>query len=67
MEEKCNDHIRETLEYARRLSILADTGEQDSKDNGCAVLYGIVRDCAYKIRSRAEFEREEHRLKGKWS
>jgi hypothetical protein len=26
----------------------------------------VIRDCAYKIRGRAEQEREVHRLRGKW-
>jgi hypothetical protein len=30
------------------------------------VLYGIVRDCAYHIRTEAERERESHKAKGNW-
>ena len=65
MEHLCNRHIREVLEMARQLMILADEGEMDSEDDGCRVLYGIVRDCAYRIRARAEQEREHHKSKGK--
>ena len=46
--------------------ILADDGDMDSEDDGCRVLYGVIRDCAYKIRAQAEREREEHRKKGTW-
>ena len=49
---------------ARQLIILADQGELDSDDDGCRVLYGIIRDCAYKIRIQAERERELHKEKG---
>jgi len=66
MTRKCNEHIREALDLANKLSLLSEEGEQDAEDNGCAVLYCIVRDCAYKIRAKAESEKESHRLSGKW-
>jgi hypothetical protein len=61
-----NEHIVEVLEMARQLLILADMGDLDSEDDGCRVLYGIVRDCAYKIRAQAEREREGHKMRGIW-
>jgi hypothetical protein len=61
---KSNQHISKVLEMARQLIILADQGELDSDDDGCRVLYGIIRDCAYKIRIQAERERELHKEKG---
>ncbi|MFC1888489.1 hypothetical protein ACFL4G_01910 [Thermodesulfobacteriota bacterium] len=66
MKRRCNKHIRESLEIARQMIILADEGDLDSEDDGCRVLYGVVRDCAYKIRAQAEREREEHKKKGDW-
>ncbi len=63
---KPNQYIQEALEIARKLIILADQGELDSKDDGCLVLYGIIRDCAYKIRAQAERERKLHKEKGFW-
>ncbi len=66
MNQLCNKHIRKALEMARQLIILADQGDLDSGDDGCRVLYGVVRDCAYKIRAQAEREREAHKLKGVW-
>ena len=65
-DEQCNAFIRQTLECARQLIILADEGEAASKDDGCAVLYGVVRDCAYRMRAEAERERDSHRNKGRW-
>ena len=67
MSVKCNENIREALRLARELTILADSGEADSKDDGCSVLYGIIRDCAYKIRGRAEREKEVHKHEGRWN
>jgi len=51
---------------SKGLMILADKGELDMEDDGCGVLYGVVRDCAYRIRAEAEREREAHRAKGVW-
>ncbi len=66
MKVRCNKYIREALEMARQLIILADEGDLDSEDDGCRVLYGVLRDCAYKIRSHADREREMHKHKGVW-
>ena len=62
----CNKLVRDTLEISRRLIILADEGEGRSDDDGCFVLCGVIRDCAYRIRAQAEREREAHRLRGVW-
>jgi len=67
MAHACNQHIVEVLNMARQLLILSDMGDLDSEDDGCRVLYGIVRDCAYKIRAQAEREREAHKRKGIWN
>lgn len=64
--KKCNQHILDALEMARRLIILADEGEGSADDDGCVLLYGIVRDSAYRIRHEAEREREAHIVKGVW-
>jgi len=62
----CNENIREVLRLAGDLDVLADNGEANGRDPGCLVLYGVVRDCAQKIRSQAEREREAHRAAGIW-
>ena len=67
MASACNEHIVEVLKMARQLLILADMGDLDSEDDGCRVLYGVVRDCAYKIRAQAERERDAHKMKGVWN
>lgn len=63
---RCNRHILDALELARRLTILADEGETDAQDDSCVVLYGVIRDCAYKIRNSAEQERDAHIARGIW-
>ena len=61
-----NDCIRKAMDMARQLTVLADEGEAAARDDGCAVLCGVLRDCAYKIRGRAELERATHRQQGTW-
>ena len=61
-----NENIRRTLHAARMLTILAEEGEAESTDDGCVLLFGVVRDSAYKIRAQAEREREVHRIAGSW-
>ena len=67
MARACNRHIFEVLEMAKQLLILADIGDLDAEDDGCGVLYGVVRDCAYKIRAQVERERDAHKRKGIWT
>lgn len=45
---------------------LAERGDSDREDSGCGILYGILRDAAYKIKQVAEMEREAHIRKGWW-
>ena len=61
-----NSNIRRSLDLARDLIMLASQGEADSCDESCMALYGIVRDCAYKIRGVAEREKLAHQARGRW-
>jgi len=45
---------------------LADQGDADREDNGCGILYGILRDSAYKLKKLAEDEKVNHIRKGWW-
>ena len=61
---KPNDEmIRKTIELADRMSEIADQGDAVREDAGCGVLYGVVRDSAYKIRKLAEEELDAHSRK----
>ena len=46
----CNLHIIKTLKL----------------DNGCGILYGVLRDSAYKLKKLAEEEKQNHMVKGWW-
>jgi hypothetical protein len=45
---------------------LADQGDDHREDCGCGILYGILRDSAYKIKKIAEEEKQAHIRKGLW-
>ena len=51
---------------AHEMIRLADRGDADREDTGCGVLYGVLRDSAYKIMQMAEKEKGRHKAKGWW-
>ena len=61
-----NHCIKKVLEIVREMIILADEGQDAAEDDGCRLLYGVLQDCAYKLRKIAEEEKEAHCRSGKW-
>ena len=64
--KRYNRLINQVLQLTRNMIILADEGIEAAQDDGCRLLYGVIQDCAYKIRVEAERERERHQKSGKW-
>jgi len=62
----CNLHIERALALVEEMIALADQGDADREDNGCGILYGVLRDSAYKLRQLAEDEKRNHIQKGWW-
>lgn len=62
----CDKSIRKTLEMVKAMLDVADQGDAVREDTGCGVLYGVVRDAAYRIKKLAESEKEAHIKKGWW-
>ena len=62
----CDQNIKLTIQLAQEMIRLADQGDADREDTGCGVLYGILRDSAFKIRQLAEKEKGRHQAKGWW-
>ena len=62
----CNLHIEKTLKLVEDMICLADEGDSDREDSGCGILYGVLRDSAYKLKKLAEEEKQNHISKGWW-
>lgn len=62
----CNRNILRILHLTEEMIALADQGDVDREDVGCGVLYGMLRDSAYKLRKMAEEEKRVHQEKGWW-
>jgi len=63
----CNRNIEEALKIAQELVELGQRGDEDREDDGCGVLYGVIRDAGYKIKTLAEKEKDSHRAGGRWN
>lgn len=55
-----DEMLEKTIELTGKMVELADLGDEARNDTGCGVLYGLLRDSAYKIRRAAEQEKEDH-------
>lgn len=64
--KECNQNLLQVLEIIRSLLTIADKGDLDREDDGCGVVYGVVRDSAYKIKKITENEIEKHKRNGNW-
>lgn len=62
----CNEILKKTLALVELMNAIADEGDLAREDVGCGVLYGVLRDSAFKIRKMAEEEKEAHIRKGWW-
>ena len=61
-----NENLRRALRLSHAMIALADDGDRDHQDPSCAILYGLLRDMAYKLRRVAEEECARHRQNGRW-
>ena len=55
---RCDESLKKTLEIARNMLELADEGDRVREDAGCGVLYGVLRDSAFKLKQLAEAEKK---------
>lgn len=65
--KRCNHNIKKTLNLVDEMIRVADKGDIEREDNGCGILYGVLRDSAYKLKKLAEQEKEKHIAKGWWT
>lgn len=59
----CDRNIQSTLRLVEEMIKLADQGDIDREDTACGILYGILRDSAYKLKQLAEVEKAKHMAK----
>ena len=62
----CDKNIKRTILMTQEMLKLADQGDADREDTGCGILYGVLRDAAYKVLQLAEEEKRRHQAKGWW-
>jgi len=66
MSKPCNNNLRKLLSLVAEMRSLADQGDLDRDDPTCGIIYGILRDAAYKLRRLAEEEMSLHLRMNKW-
>jgi len=59
MQDK-NKNVRRLLDVATNLIEVADTGHAECLDENCVGLFGLAKDCGYRIRAEAEREFAAH-------
>jgi hypothetical protein len=55
-----DENLRRVIRLSREMLALADEGDRDRTDQSCGILYGILRDMAYRLRKLAEEECRKH-------
>jgi len=66
MKKPYNENLLKTIRLSQQMLALADEGDRDRMDDSCGIVYGILRDMAYRLRQVAQSECEKHRAAGKW-
>jgi len=56
-------NLEKVIQICHELSELADHGDRFRQDIRCGVVYGALRDAAYKVRKLAEKELAQHNSK----
>ncbi len=54
------ENLDKVIRLCRQMLDLADLGDRHREDAGCGVVFGALRDDAYKVLRMAEKEKEKH-------
>lgn len=65
MNNNTDAQIVSILNVAERMIVISEQGFASCDDDGCLLLNGMVRECAYRLRDAAELERKVHGTKTK--
>lgn len=60
-----NRNVKRLAEIASELIALADKGHDECHDENCVSLFGLAKDCGYRIRMEAQREMAAHESKMK--
>lgn len=63
---RANENLRRLIRLTREMLALADEGDRDRLDDSCGILFGVLRDMAYRLRKTAEVECESHQNAHHW-
>jgi hypothetical protein len=66
MSHRSNENLLRVRRLTLEMMALADEGDRDADDASCSILYGILRDMAYRLRKLTDQECEKHVQAGKW-
>ena len=66
MAKSFNDNLVRLVELTREMLALSDEGDRDRNDDSCGIVYGVLRDVGYRLRTLAEDECDKHKKAGKW-
>ena len=58
--EEINGNLKSLIALCGQMLDLADRGDAERTDAGCGVVYGTLRDTAYKMRQMAKSELHKH-------
>ena len=65
-QQQANENLRMLIRMTREMLALADEGDRDRLDDSCGILFGILRDMAYRLRRLGQEECESHMKAGRW-
>jgi hypothetical protein len=60
MNHVCHNNIIKAVKIGEALMDTANMGDAASTDDSCRILFGVIRECAYKILKQAEYQRLAH-------
>jgi len=58
-----NANVKRVADLASEMIAASDKGHAECHDENCVSLFGLAKDCAYRIRSAAERESRIHDVK----
>ncbi len=58
--EAMDENLKKLIALCGEMLDLADRGDEDRTDAGCGIVYGTLRDSAYKMRRMAKTELQKH-------